>query len=299
MAPAARVRKDLLLRHKPRRLLGPIAALAVAALVVAGDSGEVRAQQTGPSGDTAPRQLGVVGVQARIGRDDVRSSGIVIDAERGLVVTNAHSLWGAKSLRVATDLGVLYGRVVARDACDDLAVLELQPRIPGLSALLTRTSGAGDGWVETLGRRFATPVRGQDTLIRVPTELRRRSTRRPRVLPTAREVVALDSALVPEATGAALLDREGGLWGMAQVVARPRRATSAFGIPADLIRLRLDELEPGPRTVFVGWRERYRCAPRLHAFNRETHPGFRPSDARLNAPVPATRVPGTEELDSP
>ncbi len=242
----------------------------------------------------------MVGIQARIGGDDVRSSGFVIDAENGLVLTNAHSLWGARSLRVSTGLAVLFGRIVARDACDDLAIVELQPRVPGLSALLTRTSQNNDGWVEALGRRYSTPVRGQEVLVRVPARLRRGSkTRRPRALPTAREVIGLDSPLVPEATGAALLDRDGDLWGMAQVVAPARRAPRAFGIPADLIEARLDELEPGPRTVFVGWRERYRCAPRLHAYAREAHPGFTPKDARFNTRIPATRVRGTEELDRP
>jgi hypothetical protein len=28
------------------------------------------------------------------------------------------------------------------------------------------------------------------------------------------------------------------------------------------------------------------------------HPGYQPIDARINAPVPATRLPGTERLDA-
>ena len=271
--------------------------LAVA-LLLAGHSVDGQAQQIDPGGESRSPELGVVGLQARIGGDDVRSSGIVIDADKGLVLTNAHSLWGAKSLRVATGLAVLFGRIVARDACDDLAIVELQPRVPGLSALLPRASDNDAEWVEALGRRYATPLRGRETLVRVPAQLRRGSeARRPRAVPTAPQVVGLDSPLVPEATGAALLDRDGDLWGMAQVVAPARRAPRAFGIPANLIEQRLGELRPGPRTVFVGWREHYRCAPRLHAFSREAHPGFTPQDARFNAPVPATRVPGTEELD--
>ena len=274
--------------------------MAVALLLAAGESPDLRAQQPDRGADPGPPELGVVGLQARIGRDDVRSSGIVIDADNGLVLTNAHSLWGAKSLRVATGLAVLFGRIVARDACDDLAIVELQPRVPGLSALLTRTSETDDRWVEALGRRFARPVRGQDALVRVPAQLQSGTeTRRPRALPTAPQVIELDSPLVPEATGAALLDREGDLWGMAQVIAPARRAPRAFGIPVGLIEERLGELEPGPRTVFVGWRDRYRCAPRLHAYNREAHPGFKPKDAHFNRRVPATRVPGTERLDRP
>jgi hypothetical protein len=35
----------------------------------------------------------------------------------------------------------------------------------------------------------------------------------------------------------------------------------------------------------------------MQSYARATFPGYRPIDARLNAPVPATRVPGTENLD--
>lgn len=269
-------------------------------IVLASQSREAPAQGGDPNADLRSRALGVVGIQARIGRNNVRSSGIVVDADKGLVLTNAHSIWGAKSLRVATGLAVLFGRIVARNACDDLALIELQPRVPGLSTLLPQTPGGDDPWVEALGRRFATTRRGQDTLVRVPARLQPASeTTPPRALPAARGVVGLDSPLLPEATGAALFDRDGRVWGIAQVIAPVRRAPRAFAIPANVIRQRLDELEPGPRTVFVGWRDHYRCAPRLHAYNREAHPGYAAEDARFNVRVPATRVQGTEQLDQP
>jgi hypothetical protein len=85
----------------------------------------------------------VVGIDARIGHDDVHSAGAVIDADDGLILTSAHTVWGATSLRLSTGVGVLHGRVVARAPCADLALLETQPRIPGLVALTgtTRTGG--------------------------------------------------------------------------------------------------------------------------------------------------------------
>jgi hypothetical protein len=68
-------------------------------------------------------------------------------------------------------------------------------------------------------------------------------------------------------------------------------------VPWRTVRTRLAELEPGAQRVYVGWREQYRCAGRLRAYAIGRHPGFRLRDARLNAPLPATRLPGTEELD--
>ena len=82
------------------------------------------------------------GIDARIGGDRVSSAGIVLDADRGLVLATAHAVWGATSLKVTTGLAVLHGRIVARDACDDLALVEVQPRLPGLVALRRPTTAA-------------------------------------------------------------------------------------------------------------------------------------------------------------
>jgi hypothetical protein len=68
-------------------------------------------------------------------------------------------------------------------------------------------------------------------------------------------------------------------------------------MPWSEVRKRLDQLKPRPRQVYVGWRDQYRCVSKQNAFARAGHPGFRAVDARLNAPVPATRLPGTESLD--
>ena len=64
-----------------------------------------------PPSPQARLDLGVVGIGARIGSDVSRASGFVIDGDRGLVVTSAHAVWGARSLKLATALGVLHGRI--------------------------------------------------------------------------------------------------------------------------------------------------------------------------------------------
>jgi hypothetical protein len=67
---------------------------------------------------TAEQRLnfGVVAIDAGIGSDRVRSSGTVIDADAGLVVTSAHGVWGATSLRVTTGLGGRGRRAACRRA---------------------------------------------------------------------------------------------------------------------------------------------------------------------------------------
>jgi hypothetical protein len=211
-----------------------------------------------------PLELGLVAIDARVGGDLVRSSGTVIDADAGLVLTAAHSIWGATALRLSTGVGLLHGRIVARAPCTDIALIETQPRIPGLAALTgtAHDATAGDALTAVARRRGD----GSDRFTKT-------------ALGAGARIVA----------GSAVLDSGGRVTGIVAGGGRMVRWSA--------IRARLDELRPGARRVFVGWRDQYRCAGRLHAFAAARHPGFRPRDARLNAPLPATRLRGTEALD--
>ena len=57
-------------------------------------------------------------------------TGVVIDAERGLVVTNAHVVAGATSLNAGVGGDQISARVRGQAPCEDLAVLQLRP-VPG------------------------------------------------------------------------------------------------------------------------------------------------------------------------
>jgi S1-C subfamily serine protease len=242
--------------------------------------------------------LSVVAVTARIGGEREFSSGVVVDEERGLILTTAHGVWGAKSLKVATGIAVLHGRIVARDACDDLAVLETQPRLPGLVAVPPTSDDTllVGRPIIAVRRKAGLPRGGRPDLI----------TSRVAVSDAARALtagiapegaVALEAPELPAtASGAPLLGDDGRLAGLAQIVERDGRTTRT-ALPWETISARLGELEPGGQAQYVGWRRHYRCNDALHAYARARHPGFQPGDARLNAPVPATRLPGTEDVD--
>lgn len=238
-------------------------------------------------------ELAVVGLDGRIGRAAVHGSGVVIDARRGLVLTSAHNVWGARTLKLATALGVLHGRIVARAPCDDLALVETYPRIPGLVAVPVSPRPPDDGQLlRSLGRRrvdgggvalglASIPVRvmgamgveGHDMLMAPPGSM------------------ALDTPLVPAVSGGPIVDQAGRLVGLAHVLAKPGHL-----VPWTVIERRLRALRPGPRTMYVGWADQYRCASRLGAYARASFPGFRRRDARLNAPVRPTRVQGTRGM---
>jgi S1-C subfamily serine protease len=279
------------------------AAASIALVAIAGCGGQDRPEpRRAAAAEPPPAErldLGVVSVTARVGRDVVRSAGAVYDAERGLVLTTAHSVWGARSLKVGTGIAVLHGRIVARDACDDLAVLETQPRLPGLVALRP----SADGTLPTgrpivaVRRRAGLPASGPElTTQRVVLAERAAGSLVPGVRPRGAVAIAVARTLPPEATGSPLIGADGRLAALAQVVEHGS-GTARAALPWATIAARLRELRPGGRAQYVGWRRHYRCAAALHRHAAARHPGFHVADARLNVPVPATRLPGTQEVD--
>ena len=80
------------------------------------------------------------------------------------------------------------------------------------------------------------------------------------------------------------------------MVERPGGTVRA-ALPWATISARMGELEPGGRAQYVGWRRHYACSETLHRYTEARHPGYRRADAVLNAPVPATRLPGTRDVD--
>ena len=274
-------------------------AAALVAIAACGSDGDTTARNAAAGTPAGRLDLGVVSVTARIGGDNEYSAGVVVDGERGLILTTAHGVWGATSLKVATGMAVLHGRIVARDACDDLAVLETQPRLPGLVAVRPSADASLPAGrpIVAVRRMTGLPRGGQPDLITTRVAILTSAVRKlaPGIAPKG--AVQLDAPELPaEASGAPLLGADGRLAGMAQIVQRGATTTRA-ALPWETIMARLGELEPGGRAQYVGWRRHYRCAGALHDYAAERHPRFRRTDAVLNAPVPATRLPGTEGVD--
>jgi S1-C subfamily serine protease len=243
------------------------------------------------AGVTRTADLAAVAIAADIGGDEIHSSGVVIDADAGLVLTSAHTTWGARSLKLGTNVGVLHGRIVARDPCGDLAIVQTQPRLPGLVAL-PLTSATPTALVTSSGRRWdPSEDSRQDTLVTIPVRVREGSGEAAGSGLRITAAVPLAGALVPESSGGPLVDAKGRFVGMAVV----DRGGTAVTLPGEVIADRLDKLDAGRNTVYVGWRDYYRCAGRMHALTAARHAGFKPVDAQLNAPVTATRLTPTED----
>lgn len=260
--------------------LGCLTIAAATLMLMTGCGDTTQGSSAAPSPDRR-LDLGVVGVSAEIGGEEALSSGFVLDGARGLVLTTAHGVWGARSIKLVTAFGVLHGRVVARAPCDDLAVLETHPRIPGLASLPSAPPGtpAADQLLRSVGRRWSQGTTATSGIASIPVR--------------ATASGGLDSPLVPEVSGGPVVDPAGRLIGMAQA----GNGGPGRSVPWTSIRVRIDQLQPGPRRVFVGWADQYRCVARRHAAARAAHPGFRAADARLVVPITPTRLPGAERLD--
>ena len=261
--------------------------LAAAALLM-GTGGDRIAVSAAPAAPDLG--LGVVAIDARIGNQRVRSSGAIVDARAGLVVTSAHTVWGATSLRLTTGLGVLHGRLVARAPCAGLALIEIQPRVPGLVALpAAGGSPSSTELLSAVGRR-------DDALVHIPLRSAGSAENAPieEGLPPLRSAIRLDGRVVPESSGGPVVNADGELVGMAMATTKG----GALAIPWATVNERIGELEVDDRRIYVGWRDYYACAPALHAYAKREHPGYQPADAVINAPVPATRLPGTQALDA-
>jgi S1-C subfamily serine protease len=276
-----------------------MAMVLAAVALLAANTGESRQGAPGPERDDV--NLAVVAIDAHIGGEQVRSSGTVIDARAGLVLTTAHTVWGATSLRLMTGVGVVHGRLLARAPCAGVALIEAQPRLPGLVALPPASGGPppASELLTAVGRRGSgLDLVGPESLVTLPTRAAGTATARFEAdLPPLARAIRLDGAIVPESSGGPVVNEDGDLVAMAMATTAAGGAQGAVGLPAATIRERIDELRGGERSIYVGWREQYRCAGRLHSYARREHPGYRRIHARINAPVPATRLPGTRRLD--
>lgn len=84
-----------------------------------------------------------VELHAKQGKDDVGGSGVIIDAQKGYVLTNAHVIAGTAALKVkVNDQEETPARVLGTAPCEDLAVVQMVNVPPGLKAMTLGSSAA-------------------------------------------------------------------------------------------------------------------------------------------------------------
>lgn len=147
-------------------------------------------------------------------------TGWVLDARRGLVVTNAHVLNGGASFRVATSKGVRPATVAAAAPCEDLALLRVAGT-DGLRALpLGRQSELELGeTVVAVGYPANASAEASLTSTTGVVSIVRTSYREPTPdVPRYANLIQTDAAINPGSSGGPLLDLDGKVVGVTSAV---------------------------------------------------------------------------------
>lgn len=188
-------------------------------------------------------------------------SGAVVDVDRGLVVTNAHVVFGTGEATVRTADGQEVGATLLAEApCDDLAVLQLDSVPDGLRAF--RIDGSirvAEGEpVIALGYPVgdddaraaeATPTAGEV----LPTLDADRAARIATSGPPLGSMIEHSATLIPGNSGGPLLDANGWMVGINTLAGADGLAGTGFSVPTARVAQLLPELAAGRGVLDVGW----------------------------------------------
>ena len=168
-------------------------------------------------------------------------SGVVVSPE-GLVVTNAHVVQMASKIYVTLSDGVsVEAKLIATDAKDDLALVQITPPHPLKALKLARDVIIGET-VVTIGN----PMGLQNSVTTgVVSGTNRSFSASPDQALT--NLIQTDAALNPGSSGGALLNLDGELVGINLAVAQKAQSIS-FAVPFEKIRRLLDEYQTHKET---------------------------------------------------
>ncbi|MET8772809.1 S1C family serine protease [Streptomyces sp. NPDC004658] len=201
--------------------------------------------------EAAPGTVHVVG-EVRAG------SGFIYDADKGLIVTNAHVVAGESALKaVVQDKGEVAVRILGIDPCEDVAVLQFSAPQEDLKALEfadSRDVKAADA-VTAIGypASFEKDVEAQKPVYTAG------SVQSPNVpadpspsLPHYADTIQHSATINHGSSGGPLLDADGKVIGV-NTLGNPEAEGQYYSISSDHVRPLLDGLASGDRHNDPGW----------------------------------------------
>lgn len=134
--------------QKRRTAVGMATAMLILAGCGGGDSEETAATTTVPQ-KLSPKEVfdigapSTVALRAKQGENDVGGTGVIFDAAKGLILTNAHVVSGTAALKARVgDQAEVPARILGTAPCEDVAVLQFATVPPGLKAVTMGSSAA-------------------------------------------------------------------------------------------------------------------------------------------------------------
>jgi S1-C subfamily serine protease len=229
---------DQLIPVRERRRVKRATALALGALALAGIAGALAlAGVFGGGGDedqvdvaqlVRDVESSTVRVLARGDGREASGTGWVLDAERGLVVTNFHVVNGASDFEAVVDGSERDAKVVGAAPCDDLAVLSVEDR-DGLRALRLAPPDSIEQGEDVVAVGYAAGASDGEDLAstRGVVSVASRPLRSPTPdAPDFPDMIQTDAAINPGNSGGPLLDADRRVVGVNTAV-----LFSAGGVP--------------------------------------------------------------------
>jgi S1-C subfamily serine protease len=241
-----------------------VSGVAVMATLAAGCGGSSKPTQEQLIKQATPS---VVRIQGSEGG----GTGFVVDAGRGLVLTNAHVVAGASSAlkaQVGNDTSTTTPvRIVASAPCDDLAVLKLVNAVPGLKALKLGagaqvTPGEGVtvlGFPGSLqsgsGGQAGTVVPNTGTVSQVNIQVNTDASEAnfDPDLPSYQSMIVHQAPVNHGDSGGPLLNEQGEVIGINTLTNEGRTQGQYYAIGIKYASRLLADLEAGKSHSYIGW----------------------------------------------
>jgi serine protease Do len=193
-------------------------------------------------------------------------SGVIYDAERGLVLTSNHFVEEAVSLQVDVNGREVQGRPVARAQCNDLTVIRLRPRPADLTAIELADSGAVKSGEEVTALGYLRPPRSPapefistNGSVSVPDT----SGEVHPDLPQFESVLLFQAPLRPAMSGGPVINGRGEMVGLSTFIdtgqGGPTTEAPYSAVTSGHLKKLLDQLEPTDGAVFSGWQYQHKC----------------------------------------
>ena len=248
---------------------GVMAAMLMLTLAACGggDDGEETTATTVPPKLTA-REIfdaaapSTVALHAKQGEDDVGGTGVIFDAAKGLILTNAHVIAGTAALKARVgDQPEVPARVLGVAPCEDVAVVQFATVPPGLKAIKMGSSAsvANQDEVTALGfpASFADPA-SQKLVSTLGTVQSPDVAAEPdRSLPRYPHTIQHSATINPGNSGGPLLNDKAELIGINTLANtgtdRQEVQGQFYAISVDHIRPMLADLSAGKSQADPGW----------------------------------------------
>jgi S1-C subfamily serine protease len=187
----------------------------------------------------------------------VSGSGVVIDAKKGLVLTNAHVVAGTTALRAnvaGRDAGP--ARIEGQAPCEDLAVVRLDVPPAGLKAAKLGSSGKVETLDHVLALGYPMSPEAEPSLSATPGSVSKAHMQAnpdgavAGSLPEYRSVIQHDAVIRPGNSGGPLFNRFGEVVGINSL---GDNGGQSWAISSDHARAFISGLAAGRNRAYVGW----------------------------------------------